>query len=769
MKKLILFIVLLCSLSAISQTNYGYTYIGQRYEWLGGLFKALGLPAGSGPAAFVTGQHQRAGAIYYDSLGIDAGVYIWDGVTWNLLTGGGGSGTAGEGLFVSGDSMHLGTLVSGTGALFNQDRYINVNRKGMYWTNGTISDLVDPGGVSWGFGQEVFSPFQFLTRDTVPSNDVDPPTAAVPFSGLYARRQIVYPGPSVFRTQKVFGHTLETNWLYTDTLSLNTQSGDWNAGVVIKNVYDPQGTGRQGIRASHGTNQNNSIAYAAPVVLGVIQLRNTPSNWIKVDGHLSGFNSYYVSSSNNNDTLKGLVFYTTGAFYNGLVNKVYDFAPTARFAPPFADSVFGWWDTIKVKYQHFGGKTVLGPSKGTVFPWSSSDALRVLGNIYITDSAKLGKSTELADSTGVDFLVRRRSDSTVFRVRPDHIPGASPPTLQAVVNVGSSTTTSINFNSGAHSIYNTTGGITFDQGSGNTSFFESGTSASRYRWYPISGVNYFDLDGSLLTTTRRLYYPDEADTIATRTWARVNAGGAGSGANVALSNLAGVAVNTTIASDADNTDDLGTSTFSWKDIYTRTVKFDGATSGTVTLNSDALSNAMNATVLSGTGYVPTCFEARQTSNFTGVSQNTVQPVFETAQDVFTAQASTTYDFEAVYLFSHGAVSHSVGLSFELAGGCTLTSITYSTLGWVTAVGTQTSSQTSNVVQVATNVAMNAAGANATENIIIKGSISVNAGGTITPSYTFSTAPTGTVLTLTGSYIKFCPKGTNTYTSIGPFN
>lgn len=43
--------------------------------------------------------------------------------------------------------------------------------------------------------------------------------------------------------------------------------------------------------------------------------------------------------------------------------------------------------------------------------------------------------------------------------------------------------------------------------------------------------------------------------------------GGGSGANTALSNLASVAINTTLISDTDNTDDLGTTAIRWRTIY----------------------------------------------------------------------------------------------------------------------------------------------------------------------------------------------------------
>lgn len=52
----------------------------------------------------------------------------------------------------------------------------------------------------------------------------------------------------------------------------------------------------------------------------------------------------------------------------------------------------------------------------------------------------------------------------------------------------------------------------------------------------------------------------------TNTWRGV-AGGAGGGANTALSNLASVAINTTLVSDTDNTDALGTTAIAWSDLF----------------------------------------------------------------------------------------------------------------------------------------------------------------------------------------------------------
>jgi len=67
-----------------------YTYIAQRNEWLAGMFRAFNLPAGAS-AAFQSGQIVRAGALYYDSVGVDAGLYVWNGAAWVVSGGGGGS------------------------------------------------------------------------------------------------------------------------------------------------------------------------------------------------------------------------------------------------------------------------------------------------------------------------------------------------------------------------------------------------------------------------------------------------------------------------------------------------------------------------------------------------------------------------------------------------------------------------------------------------------------------------------------------------------
>lgn len=87
-----------------------------------------------------------------------------------------------------------------------------------------------------------------------------------------------------------------------------------------------------------------------------------------------------------------------------------------------------------------------------------------------------------------------------------------------------------------------------------------------------------------------LYYDD-----TTSRW-RVIGGTGSSGANTALSNLAAVAINTTLVSDTDNTDDLGTSAIGWRRGYIRELRTT-ADAVSIDINSRALALA-GSTVLS---------------------------------------------------------------------------------------------------------------------------------------------------------------------------
>jgi hypothetical protein len=241
-------------------------------------------------------------------------------------------------------------------------------------------------------------------------------------------------------------------------------------------------------------------------------------------------------------------------------------------------------------------------------------------------------------------------------------------------------------------------------------------------------------------------------------------------ANTALSNLASVAVNTTIASDADNTDDLGTSSISWKDIYTRRVRFDGSTSGTADIFSDALSNVISGTVLSGTGTIPVDYDIYVRSDETLSASNADQPLFtNTAHDVINILANTTYDFEFIGDFTHGATSHDFQFGM-IPTTATITNIAYFSVLSSVAVGTPTTSQYTTSVKATATTPINLAAANAVESVLIRGWFTVGAtGGSIQPTIQFSVNPTGTVLLKAGARFKVTARGNDTFTEKGPIN
>src|SRR3989344_2530626 len=96
----------------------------------------------------------------------------------------------------------------------------------------------------------------------------------------------------------------------------------------------------------------------------------------------------------------------------------------------------------------------------------------------------------------------------------------------------------------------------------------------------------------------------------------------GSGANTALSNLASVAINTTLVSDTDNTDALGTTAIAWSDLFLGSgavITFNSAPSTadiTLTHSADTLTFA-GGTIALGTTTATGGLTANVTGNLTG--------------------------------------------------------------------------------------------------------------------------------------------------------
>lgn len=120
-----------------------------------------------------------------------------------------------------------------------------------------------------------------------------------------------------------------------------------------------------------------------------------------------------------------------------------------------------------------------------------------------------------------------------------------------------------------------------------------------------TGCVFIDTDGGVGTT---LYVNEGSATSADFNLA---AGEGASGANTTLSNLGATAINAALISDTNNTDDLGSATKGWKDlyisgvVYADTISEDGAGAG-VTIDSVLLKDgqvdlADDKKVLLGTG------------------------------------------------------------------------------------------------------------------------------------------------------------------------
>jgi len=158
------------------------------------------------------------------------------------------------------------------------------------------------------------------------------------------------------------------------------------------------------------------------------------------------------------------------------------------------------------------------------------------------------------------------------------------------------------------------------------------------------------------------------------------------------------------------------------------------------------------------GIVPTQQYYRLNADYVGSNATGAQSIFGVG---VTLSASTVYEFEIFAIFSKsaGTTSHSFQLGF--GGTATINNIGYTGLvayngGTIPGQNTTTAfGFVSNTTTATTsiNAITNAAAFN---SHVIKGTVSVNAGGTFIPQYTLSAAPGGAYSTVAGSYIRINP-------------
>lgn len=193
-------------------------------------------------------------------------------------------------------------------------------------------------------------------------------------------------------------------------------------------------------------------------------------------------------------------------------------------------------------------------------------------------------------------------------------------------------------------------------------------------------------------------------------------------------------------------------------------------SGTNLTTAEAGAVEYNGTVFfsstndSQRGVSPSVLFTHCGSNHTMSNVNTAQSAFNSAQDTLTLEASTTYFFEAMYNMTHGTTTHTTAHGF--GGTATFNSLEYQAMIWTAAANTIATAQSTTWVTGAAAKVLNATAGTAGCHIQLRGTISVNAGGTIIPQITFSADPTGTILMLRGSYFRLYRIGTAAPTFVG---
>lgn len=172
------------------------------------------------------------------------------------------------------------------------------------------------------------------------------------------------------------------------------------------------------------------------------------------------------------------------------------------------------------------------------------------------------------------------------------------------------------------------------------------------------------------------------------------------------------------------------------------------------------------------GVVPGIQFFRLDANLVGANATGAQNIFGVGA---TLSSSTVYYFEMEFTLtkSAGATSHTIAVGY--GGTATYNNVYINTsrygasasnFPWTPAAAITGSIQSTN--STASTVLTGTIGnANYVDRMSIKGTISVNSGGTFIPQYTLSAAPGGAYSTVPGSYVLIYPIGTaGANTSVG---
>lgn len=265
-------------------------------------------------------------------------------------------------------------------------------------------------GPNWQHSDSSYSPYQMNSRDTILTTGVPTsPTADVPLSGIYADRTLYF-SSGAYHLQKLYGHYLRQTFIWPDSISFDTQGGDYNVGTTIEQRLKPEGSGKKIARAAHGTNADLSPFNGVPTLMANTVLENSGSNYIYTRGWIVGISSYLVAGFNNADTLERFSFFQTNAFLsaNSHVKKAYQFDMQNYTAGARVDSSFGLWDQNGFRH-YLRGSLKLGILDSTVTGYQ----FKVGGASYFRGLVQMNQGTDVASTAGVMTL---NNDGNVFEI-----------------------------------------------------------------------------------------------------------------------------------------------------------------------------------------------------------------------------------------------------------------------------------------------------------------------------------------------------------------
>ena len=503
--------------------------------------------------------------------------------TYQLLS----SDVASQGLLKSGDTtVFAGPF--GTPGIFTNDRTLNTNRNIMHWTNGVAAVT---GGVNWQFSKQAYSPFQFISADTLVSNDAALSNAR-PLSGLFARRTMYF-NSGVYRQNEMYGHYIGATYNFQDSMVFRTDGGDYNEAVINELRIKPRGTGPQVARTGHAAGGNLSLNQGVAASVSNFYMDGNGVDRLKLNGAGVGHRSYLIMFSGTTDTIENFVYYGPSSFMGGgaKVLKSYILAPSgATSGVNEVDSAFFLYDTARRERSYHAGNLTLGPS--STANWSSDYQLDLRGLSRFSGVADYA-SNIAANYTSRSFTDKNYVDSALAAFSP------TTPGIDDVLAVGQSMTISRSVDLGTHELAFENGSIginlagpfqayrlfTIQNGIDDIDLLHVDVSPNAEHSV-IKSVNTANIDGNVA------YFESQTTDTYANFENQANFGG---GAKVANINGHGDATTSWITYDADTHTFTGTVNLGTAGSSTGIFTQSGVTSGTITFQPAAAAGTYTLT------------------------------------------------------------------------------------------------------------------------------------------------------------------------------